>query len=113
MSSKNNKMKGNKQLICHRAKQYGWDILPLEEQKNPFMLSFRKDGVRLNIYWTTMTVGTCLDHPKLGKTQLHRRGLNDKGVELVMVNPRLHTGKGYHQRKRDYSDCDATESDIY
>ena len=52
MSSKNNKMKGDKQLIIHRARSYGWEMYPLEEQKNPFMLSFRKDGIRLNIYWT-------------------------------------------------------------
>ena len=32
------------------------------------MISFRKDSVRVNVYYTTGTVGTCLNHPKSGKT---------------------------------------------
>ena len=33
----------------------------------------RNDDVRINVYYTTGTVGTYLNHPRMGKTQLFRR----------------------------------------
>ena len=31
---------------------------------------------RINVYYTTHTVGTAIDHPRAGKTQLFRRNVN-------------------------------------
>lgn len=62
------------------------------------MISFVKGDVRINVYPTKMTVSTCIDHPKQGKTQLHRRHVSLKQLREIFNNPRLHTGKGYHKK---------------
>eukprot|EP00522_Entomoneis_paludosa_P018118 CAMPEP_0172446630 /NCGR_PEP_ID=MMETSP1065-20121228/6189_1 /TAXON_ID=265537 /ORGANISM="Amphiprora paludosa, Strain CCMP125" /LENGTH=317 /DNA_ID=CAMNT_0013197795 /DNA_START=48 /DNA_END=1001 /DNA_ORIENTATION=- len=55
---------------------------------------------KINIYYTTGTVGTCLNHPKRGKTQLFRRNYQDlSGIAIILSNPRAHTGEGYYTRK--------------
>jgi len=50
------------------------------------------NAVRINVYWTTGTVGTCLDHPRQGKTQLFRRNVDLSTLRLLFQNPRYHTG---------------------
>jgi hypothetical protein len=67
------------------------------------VVSFVRDGTRINVYYTTATVGTCLDHPTQGKTQLFRRGVTLEGLEQIFLNPRVHTGRGY-KRRRDMPD---------
>lgn len=63
------------------------------------MIRFRKNGVSVNLYTTNYTVTTELDHPRQGKTQLHRKGLSHDEVIQVLTDPRKHTGKGYHRKK--------------
>ena len=60
---------------------------------------------RLNVYWTTGTVGTCLDHPRQGKTQLFRRNVSLMLLRELMRDPRLHTGTGYHRRAPQRETC--------
>ena len=38
------------------------------------------------------TVGTCVDHPRQGKTQLFRRHQTLHSLEDIFYNPRVHTG---------------------
>jgi len=79
------------------AEKYHWQFLCFQE--NIGMISFWKNKTdRINIYITTMTVGTCMDHPKKGKTQLFRKYVNDKELENIFKCPRLHTGKGYYKK---------------
>lgn len=82
--------------ICYLAKNYGWhlDI----DDKHSCMLSFLKDKVRLNVWWTKMTVSTALKHPVKGKTQLFRKGVSMKLLEELFINPRKHTNKGYAKK---------------
>ena len=63
------------------------------------MISFRKESVRINVYYTTRTVGTCLNHPARGKTQLFRREVTMNQLAQIFENPRSHTGKGYYYRQ--------------
>ncbi|GFH47475.1 hypothetical protein CTEN210_03950 [Chaetoceros tenuissimus] len=77
----------------------GWTKL---ECKQPAMASYKKDGVRLNFYLTTGTVGSSLDHPVKGKTQLFRREVVD--FSALFDNPRTHTGKGYYTVKKKQSE---------
>ena len=53
--------------------------------------------VRVNVYYTTGTVGTCLDHPRQGSTQLFRRKCTAADLHAIFSDPRVHTGKGYQQ----------------
>jgi len=64
------------------------------------VISFRcdSDGTRINVYYTTGTVGTCLNHPKKGKTQLFRRDVSMEQLEQLFIDPRAHTGKGYYRK---------------
>lgn len=79
------------------AKVYGW--VPIE---SPDMLaSFRRKGVRINIWLTGrgwFTVGTALDHPVQGKTQLFRKRVGIELLEQLLANPRLHTDKGFKRK---------------
>jgi hypothetical protein len=81
-----------------------------EIQHNPTsrVIIFRSNGnngggsgsMQVNVYYTTGTVGTCLNHPKQGKTQLFRRGVVTLDMlSEIFQNPRIHTGVGYKFRK--------------
>jgi hypothetical protein len=83
-------------IIRELALQAGYAEICLQEANK--MISFKKDGNRINIYYSTMTVATCLKHPVQGKTQLFRRNVGQKLLTEIFNNPRLHTGRGY-QRK--------------
>lgn len=80
------------------AKKFEWRSI---ESKDPYMISFAKEveefTVRINVWFGRrgVTLGTYLKHPKQGRTQLFRRWCDDKTIEEVFNNPRVHTGKGY------------------
>jgi len=79
-----------------RAEYYKWEFLTFQEDIK--MLSVFKPEMRINIYTTTMTVATCLDHPKKGKTQMFRRKVDIKTMNKIFRNPRLHTDLGYRKK---------------
>lgn len=76
------------------------------ESKDPFMRSFlipnESGNCRVNVWSNNrnrlFTVGTCLQHPKKGKTQLFRKNLTEKEVKELLKDPRKHTGKGYYKK---------------
>ena len=74
------------------------------ESKDPYMRSFLVPGelgnVRVNVWESglTYTVGTYMNHPKKGKTQLFRRNCTEKEVKQILNNPRIHTSKGYTRK---------------
>ena len=53
---------------------------------------------RVNVYYTTGTVATCLTHPISGKTQLFRRNVTLEELSQIFLNPRTHTGRGYYRQ---------------
>jgi hypothetical protein len=69
------------------------------ETSDPWLESYQCGSVRVNVWRnsknTFYTVGTCLVHPKKGKTQLFRKFCTKEEVEMILQNPRIHTGKGY------------------
>ena len=86
--------------VRRSAARAGWSEIYFNATSK--VVSFKKDSysARINVYYSTGTVGTCIDHPRQGKTQLFRRN-----VDLVMLNtifddPRVHTDRGY-QRNRN------------
>jgi len=82
------------------ANMYGWKNINVNVDTK--LVSYAKmiDGspVRIDIYYTTMTVTVSLDHPRKGKTQLHRRRISDEELKVIFKNPRAHTGKGYYRK---------------
>ena len=85
--------------LDYSAETRGWEKIECERSDAPMAL-IRKDGVRLNFWLSTGTVGSYLDHPTQGKTQLFRRDITMCGVAVILDNPRQHTGVGYHTREQ-------------
>jgi len=84
--------------VAKRNGYYELEVSPRDEGR---MVSWRHDeksgGVRINIYFTTGTVATCLYHSKRGKSQLFRRNMTYADLEDIFQNPRVHTDAGYHR----------------
>jgi hypothetical protein len=62
--------KVKKDKVDELATRHGYTLI--DYQENIGLASYSKDGIRINVYLTTMTVGTCLIHPK--KKQLSCSG---------------------------------------
>ena len=46
-----------------------------------------EDSARINVYWTIGTVGTCLNHPRQGRTQLFCRNMDLESLAQIFRNP--------------------------
>ena len=83
------------------SNSFGWRLH--EYQDNISMAIYTKeiDGFKckINIYLTTMTVTSYMNHPKKGRGQLYRKNINYNLLEKIFRNPRQHTGKGYYTKK--------------
>lgn len=80
------------------GKVYGW--VQIQHDLNSEMLGFTRKGKRINVWYTKMTVGTALEHPFKGKTQLFRKNVSMRQMEFLFNNPQTHTGKGYYTREQ-------------
>lgn len=78
------------------SEKHGWT--KIKGNKQPLMISFLKEDTRMNIYPTTMTVSTALEHPTSGKTQLFRKEVSLQTLNSLFINPRTHTNKGYYKK---------------
>ena len=86
--------------IKNLAERHDWDYIKTHWRDYGRMISFRRSGVRINIFLRTGTVATCLEHDRKGRTQLFRRNISTKAkLGNILVNPRVHTGEGYYRRK--------------
>ena len=60
------------------------------------VISFRNNkGVRINVYYATRTIGTAMDHPIGGKTQMFRRHCTTDDLRKMLEHPKAHIGRGY------------------
>jgi len=83
------------------ARFHGYELLDTSSSTAP-MASYRRGAVRLNFWCTTGTVGSYLEHPRQGKTQLFRRNVDLQEARQIFENPRMHTGRGYqHQHQQE------------
>ena len=59
------------------------------------------DQMQLNIWCSTGTVGSYLNHPRRGKDQLYRRAICDhRDLRELFENPRAHGHGGYYERQQ-------------
>jgi len=75
------------------------DFNRIDYQENIGLISYSDGNTRINIYLSKMTVSTCLNHPKKGKTQLFRKNVTKQMLSEIFEYPRKHTGKGYYTKK--------------
>lgn len=85
------------EMLDSIARSHGYEILDTSSSTTP-MASYRRHDVRLNFWLSTGTVGSYLEHPRQGKTQLFRRNVDMSEAPEIFENPRKHTGRGYHTR---------------
>lgn len=95
-------MRGNPTAIENLAKKKGYRLE--QRQEDIGLLIFTKGRVQINVYTSKMTVGTCLQHPKSGRTQLFRKYVDMPLLAKIFEEPRIHTQIGYF-RKNDRSYC--------
>ena len=94
------------------AQKQGYQEIPLAAREQKHLLSFKHNSkpgcggpdseqgqVRIDVYFTTGTVTTSLNHPTRGKGQLQRIGGDYALLEEIFVNPRHHSGSGYRTRE--------------
>ena len=82
------------------AADYGWYKVEINQPETTSYKNY--DNVRLNFYRKDgiagqFTVGSYLDHPGQGKSQLFRRTVTLGEAAAIFANPRVHTGRGYHK----------------
>lgn len=108
--------------VAELAGEYGWTETAFEpSQGNLMFLEQSVGGERfmLHVWCSTGTVGSYLNHPRQGKTQLYRRNVSMHGLAEIFNNPRVHTNGGYqrrpdvnaargHERKREYGCSDVS-----
>lgn len=67
--------------------------------KKSRLVSFVRDDDRINVCYTTGTVGTVLSHPEHGRTQLFRTKVDMNMLSQLFGNPRMHTQCVYYDTK--------------
>lgn len=96
--------------ITKIAVKYGWD--QIDYQSKSSLISFEKSldsghkPVKMNVYYKVnssienlnLTVGTAMNHPKQGNTQLFRKNVDRNKLIKLFKNPRKHTSKGYYKK---------------
>jgi hypothetical protein len=92
------------------ARAYGWAEVQFNAKSR--VLGFNRGSERVNVIYTTGTVGTCVDHPERGKTQLFREGMTPSQLRDIFVSPRVHTGQGAFELPQDAL-CSLVDSKIH
>lgn len=73
-----------------------WIIWAVDHTK--FYMRFARNDEYVDVWYSKMTVGTVINHPKKGRTQMFRRNVSSKELLDIFTDPRTHTGKGYYKR---------------
>ena len=79
------------------AKGYGWTEVQFDEKYS--FIAFRRKGVRMNVWYECMTVGTQLHHPIKGNTRMVRKKVDMELFEKICDHPRVHSENGYILKK--------------
>lgn len=80
------------------AQKFGWT--EIQFNPNSHVIAFERRGrEHINVYFSTQTVGTGANYPRLGKTQLFRRNVTEQELSDIFQNVRSHPGKGCCYRK--------------
>ena len=86
------------------AARYGWSEVQYSAESRVIAftrMSETNGRMRVNVYYTTGTVGTSLNHPIDGPGQMFRRCTSLRDLEQIFSNPRVHTERGYKRRRND------------
>lgn len=93
----------NPNLVTDEGNDYGWYEHDYQWSQGQLVILRKNDAngdqMQLNIWCTTGTIGSYLNHPRRGKTQLFRRAVhNVRDLRAILDNPRVHGQGGYYER---------------
>jgi hypothetical protein len=107
------------ELVRELARQHDLEEIQFNPQSRIVSFSQQTDDgpVRINVYYSTGTVGTALDHPVQGPTQLFRRRCTVGELNSIMSDLRWHSGRGHRRRRKnedsvDFAFCEADTVDV-
>lgn len=81
--------------VIEQAVRQGWKNTRYDRAQGQLVFLERwlqDDKYELHVWCTTGTIGSYLDHPRQGPTQLYRRNVSWSELRQIMNNPRVHTG---------------------
>mmetsp|Transcript_4506 Transcript_4506/g.4992 ORF Transcript_4506/g.4992 Transcript_4506/m.4992 type:complete len:329 (+) Transcript_4506:91-1077(+) len=85
----------------------GWTKSDMSHKDTPMTSYWRGDKnrfhERLNFWLKIGSVGSYVDHPQQGRTQLFRKEICAEGAKELFHNPSVHPGGGYQHRDRPVS----------
>ncbi len=89
-----------KKQITSQAFSFGWKLKDFQSGNGTLIFQKFIENKRnqINVFITTLSVATYLDHPKTGKNQLYRKGLDKRTMRKIFENPRYHTSLGYRKK---------------
>ena len=90
----------NKSEVIRLANKFSYRFLGEIEDRSLLKFCRKTSGrtIRINVYYTTRTVQTTLDHWKHGRKQLTRRNVGYSLLKKILQYPRVHTGRGYFEK---------------
>lgn len=83
------------------AEQNGWTFLEMNSRNKhiSFIKGKNRQQIRINIYYTTDTVGLCFYcSAKKRKTQSFRKNVSFEQLRNIFKTPRENTDKGYYKK---------------
>ncbi|KAJ3285280.1 hypothetical protein HDU79_007460 [Rhizoclosmatium sp. JEL0117] len=85
--------------VVQLATNHGLTLLCHNETSRVAIFQYPSDisQWKVNVYYTTQTVATVINHPVKGRTQLFRRNVSWADLGKIFQNARVHTGKGYYR----------------
>ena len=95
--------------VIRRGENRGWTHQQTQPKQGHLVIMHKANPddsetkMKLNIWCSTGTVGSYMYHiGRKKKTQLFRREISTWGeLEAILKNPRVHTGKGYQQKRQN------------
>lgn len=82
--------------IINLAEKYNWRLTLHQEEQLKLRFTKNKNDI-IDVWYSKMTVGTTINHPK-GRKTLFRKRVNLDLLEKIFNNPRQHTGAGYFKK---------------
>ena len=94
------------------ADSFGW--FPRDAQssvngynaRNKTLFLINDQGIKIDVYTSTGTIKTIMDHPSRGPNQMFRPGFHSRAkLQEILEDPRVHTGFGYRTERQGQWKC--------
>lgn len=68
--------------ICEMAHSLGWKLIDHQEPQK--MVSFKRESVRVNVYYSRMTVGICYNNNVAKASQIFKKKVSEKLLRKIL-----------------------------